>query len=69
LTLRILAGDAPSQAAHGWKLSCALQPHELHEPAVAGAAAAAHAEQEPPAGTMTEPTGLGAPEGVPNRTL
>jgi hypothetical protein len=54
-----LADEAVSQAAHGWKFSCALHPQELHEPVVVGTAAAAHEEQVPPAGTMTEPTGFG----------
>jgi hypothetical protein len=55
----------PASQAHGWKVSCALQPQELQEPVIAGAAApAAQAEQPPVCTTTTEPVGLGAPVAV-----
>jgi hypothetical protein len=58
----------PASQAHGWNVSCALQPHEPHEPVAAGAAAAAQDEQPPVCTMSTEPAGLGAPAGVPRRT-
>jgi hypothetical protein len=58
----------PASQAQGWNVSCALQPHELHEPVDIGtAAAAAHAEQPPVCTMIAEPLGLGALLGVPRR--
>jgi len=62
----------PASQAHGWNVSWAvLQPQE---PTVAGAAAAAAAQAEQPPvcviGPLTTTTPpVGAPAGVPSRTL